>query len=75
MHFRGSSRWYLEIVQRLYQKKKSVSKDDDGEILSETEKLLCNVLLQEGRQMEVELASNELPIGSMLAVTEIERGK
>ena len=39
-----------------------ISKDDeDGKILSETEKLLRNVLSQEGRQTEVELASNYVP--------------
>ena len=51
----------MEIVHRLYQKKKPLSTDDDdGEILTETQKLLPNVLSHEGCQAEIELASNEL---------------
>ena len=57
----------------MYQKKKALSKEDeDGEILTETQKLLRNVLSQEGRQEEVELASNELPLGPMVPIKEIE---
>ena len=49
-------RWQpTEIVHRLYQKKKSLSTDDDnGEILTETQKLLRNVLSHEGCQAEIE---------------------
>ena len=48
----NSMRWQpTEIVHRLYQKKKSLSTDDDdGEILTETQKLLRNVLSQEESQ-------------------------
>ena len=46
--------------------------DEEGEILSETQKLLRNVLSNEGRQAETELPSNELKLGQMVSIEEIK---